>query len=131
MVICQRILIQERQLKFIVIQQHQSEFPDPITFSKGALLNLGEVYKGEEGWKNWCFCTTQGQKGGWVPEQVFERIDDNIGCAIESYTARELDVDQGDVLLSLRELNGWVWCRKSTNGEEGWVPAECLQQIDS
>ncbi|TDB27104.1 hypothetical protein ATCM_05245 [Stenotrophomonas sp. ATCM1_4] len=50
-----------------VIRGHTSEYPNPISFTKGALLVVGERHEGPEGWDNWLLCDTQGQKGGWVP----------------------------------------------------------------
>jgi hypothetical protein len=41
--------------KYLVIQDHRSEYPEPITFSEGASLTVGEEYEGPEGWDNWLF----------------------------------------------------------------------------
>lgn len=114
--------------RYLVIQDHTSEYPEPITFEKGAPLSVGERYEGPEGWDNWLFCETPGQKGGWVPAQIIEIIDDQQARALESYTARELNVRQGDVLLGTRILNGWVWCECTERRESGWVPRAHLQE---
>lgn len=53
--------------RYLVIQDHTSEYPEPITFEKGAPLTVGEKYEGPEGWDNWFFCESPGRKGGWVP----------------------------------------------------------------
>ena len=44
-------------------------------------------------------------------------------------TARELDVDEGDVLIGSRTLNGWLWCHRLSQApaEAGWVPLAHLQ----
>ncbi|TYT74380.1 SH3 domain-containing protein [Desulfobotulus mexicanus] len=112
---------------YLVIQDHTSEFPEPITFEKGVPLTVGEKYEGPEGWENWIFCETPGQKGGWVPAQIIENITDNTARAREDYTARELNVQKGEQLIGTRTLNGWVWCQKSGSSESGWVPLENLQ----
>lgn len=114
-------------MKYIVIQPHRSEFPDPITFKQGASLTIGEKYEGPEGWEDWYFCTIPGHEGGWVPRQIIERIEGNIGQALEDYTAFELDVDAGEMLMGTRTLNGWVWCQLLSREGEGWVPLENLQ----
>ncbi len=88
--------------KYLVIQDHTSEYPEPITFTKGAPLAVGEKYEGPEGWDGWLFCDTSGQKGGWVPVQIIEVIDGKTARAREDYTARELNVREGAVLLGLR-----------------------------
>jgi hypothetical protein len=115
--------------QYLVIKDHTSEYPEPITFAKGAPLAVGEKYEGPEGWDNWLFCETPGQKGGWVPAQVIEFIDDQIARAREDYTARELNVREGDLLLGKRTLNGWVWCESTDSLKSGWVPLANLQEL--
>jgi hypothetical protein len=48
------------------------------------------------------FAKYKGQKGGWVAAQVFQLIADSEAVAIEDYTARELDVNEGDIVISMR-----------------------------
>lgn len=115
-------------MKFVAVTQHRSEFPQPITFAKGAALVVGECYAGEEGWDNWYFCSTPGQCSGWVPGQVIERLHGDQGRALEDYCARELSVDPGEHLLGTRQLNGWVWCEKA-DAEQGWVPLQVLRAL--
>ena len=115
--------------KYLVIQDHTSEFPEPITFEKGDPLTVGERYEGPEGWEDWIFCESPGQKGGWVPAQIIEIITDNAVRARKDYTARELNVRAEELLLGERILNGWVWCKKSSSSESGWVPLGNLQVV--
>lgn len=115
--------------QYLVIQDHNSEYPEPITFLKGAPLAVGEVYEGPEGWDNWLFCETPGQKGGWVPAQIIETVNDKNARALEDYTAKELNVREGSLLLGSRTLNGWVWCRSIDSLESGWVPLANLKQL--
>jgi hypothetical protein len=114
--------------KYLVIQDHTSEYPEPITFAKGTPLVVGEKYTGPEGWDNWLFCDTAGQKGGWVPAQLIEITDGKIARAREDYTARELNVQKGDLLIGSRAMNGWVWCMNPANSESGWVPLANLEE---
>ncbi|MCP8466130.1 SH3 domain-containing protein [Pseudomonas sp. ZM23] len=114
-------------MHYRVIHSHRSEFPQPITFARGAPLAVGERYTGAEAWDDWYFCTTPGQAGGWVPSQVFRLTGDGVGEALEDYTARELDVDIGERLLGTRQFGGWVWCSRVEGEESGWVPLECLR----
>lgn len=113
---------------YLVIQDHISEYPEPITFEKGAQLIVGEKYEGPEDWENWFFCESPGQKGGWVPAQVIENSSLTNTHARESYTARELNVQAGEVLQGSTTLNGWVWCRNPNSLTSGWVPLSCLQE---
>lgn len=39
--------------QLIVIKRHISEYPNPIHFSGGNLLTVGEKYVGDEGWDDW------------------------------------------------------------------------------
>jgi hypothetical protein len=111
-----------------VIQEHTSEYPEPITFTKGAPLSVGQRYEGLEGWDDWFFCETPGQKGGWVPAQIIEIINGATGRARDDYTARELNAQLGDLLLGTRTLNGWVWCENPNSSESGWVPLANLKE---
>lgn len=116
-------------MNYLVIKAHRSEFPNPISFKKGALIIAGEKYDGPEDWEDWYYCTIPGHESGWVPRQIIERTEGDAGQALEDYTAMELDVDEGDVLTGARILNGWVWCRNAAASIEGWVPLENLQPV--
>lgn len=109
-----------------VIAAHVSEFPEPIEFSHGDLLEIGETYVGHEGWDNWAMCTAPNGKKGWVPTQAFEVTESGFGVASESYSAKELNVVIGQTVRVLRELNGWAWC--DLDGDFGWVPLKCLDR---
>ncbi len=118
-------------MKYIAIDQHHSEYPEPITFAKGALLVIGEKYEGSEDWNNWYLCHTADQQKGWVPGQVIEWIDACNGRALEDYTAQELDVSKGDVLTASRIMNGWAWCCRLSDCQSGWVPLKVLRKADT
>lgn len=117
--------------KFCVIEDHYSEFPDPITFKKGAILSVGERYEGPEDWADWVFCTISGQSGGWVPLQLLDKTSDDSAVALEDYTARELNVRKNDMLLGDRILNGWIWCTTPDQSCSGWVPQEKLCDLSN
>lgn len=114
--------------QYLVIQEHTSEYPEPVTFTKGAPLTVGEKYEGPEGWDNWFFCETPGQKGGWVPAQIIEVVNGKTARAREDYTARELNVWEGDILSGSKILNGWIWCQSPHSSEAGWVPLANLRE---
>ncbi|MEG0000420.1 MAG: SH3 domain-containing protein [Comamonas sp.] len=112
------------------IRDHHSGYPEPITFSKGSMLAVGEKYAGPEGWDDWYFCEIVGQVGGWVPVQLLDFVDDQTAQARENYTARELDVRAGDMLVGGRTLNGWAWCENPLTSLSGWVPLSHLQPAE-
>ena len=117
------------QMKLIAITAHRSEYLEPIYFSKGTLLNIGEKYQGSENWDNWYFCKVDDGLEGWVPAQIIEWIDKHQGYAKADYTAKELNVDQGDLLFGTEQLNGWIWCKRTADEQFGWVPLEVVTQI--
>lgn len=119
-----------KPVKLIVIERHISEYPRPITFAKGAPLTIGELYAGDKNWNEWYFCSTPGQEAGWVPGQLIERISDTMGIAKEDYSAKELDVNPGEVIWGSKVLNGWVWCTRISHAEEGWVPLMNIRKVD-
>lgn len=116
-------------VELIVTSSHRSEYPNPITFEKGAVLTVKEKYTGEEGWENWYKCSLPGQEDGWVPGQYLEWINDTSARAVESYSAKELDVDAGETLQGFKELNGWIWCARTSGNEQGWVPLMNIRKI--
>ncbi|MBJ9976371.1 ligand-binding protein SH3 [Pseudomonas sp. S75] len=117
-------------MNYVVIENHRSEYPRPIHFVRGALLQIGQRYQGEHDCQDWYLCSCGGQQAGWVPGQLIERLGVGEGRALESYSAHELDVDPGQVMVGLRPLNGWLWCRSQRNGELGWLPLDKLRRLD-
>jgi hypothetical protein len=117
--------------KYIVLKTHESSYPEPITFEKGAALKVGEKYDGSEGWENWFWCHANGQKPGWVPGEVIEFIDKESARALESYTAKELTVGKGQKVRVQKILNGWAWCELDATDEAGWVPLANLCPSES
>jgi hypothetical protein len=50
--------------KLLVIRQHRSEYPNPITFEAGAGLGVGERSDGSPRWVDWFLCSTPDQEDG-------------------------------------------------------------------
>lgn len=122
-----RLSAKDRPVEYVVIAPHRSAYPKPLRFAKGTLLEVGQRYEGEPGWQDWYLCCCDGQLPGWVPAQVIERLGVGQGRALEHYSAHELDADPGQRVYRLRQLNGWMWCRRLSNGELGWLPLEKLK----
>jgi len=111
-------------MNYRVIKKHTSNYPDPIEFKKGERVIVGEKSKYEE-WPNWVFCENpETKKAGWVPEQVL-LIQGNLGEVKESYNARELNVEKGQIIFLIKKLNGWGLC-KNEEGVKGWIPLSCI-----
>ena len=111
-------------MNYVVIKSHRTNYPNPISLVQGQSFIIGEKYKGPEHWDNWYFCTTVDKNSsGWVPAQLIQ-WKGTEGIAKEDYTAKELNVDEGEHLVGLKELNGWIWCQRVLTLEEGWIPKE-------
>lgn len=116
--------------RYLVTQDHSTEYPVPLSVAKGTELIVGERFAGPENWPNWVLCRVAGgEVEGWVPVQFIQMTGAGRGTAVEDYTARELEVKVGEVLLGFRELNGWVWCESSRDSNSGWVPRENLLEL--
>lgn len=116
-------------MNYIVVKRRRTEYPDPLILFKGQEVTVRDKYEGPENWDNWYFCMASGQKGGWAPIQIFECGHGETRKVLEDYSAKELDADEGETLVGIRKLNGWIWRRRDRNAEEGWLPAECLERL--
>ena len=116
--------------RYLVVQAHGSEFPEPMLVRKGDRVAVGERYDGPEGWPDWYLCTPADQQAGSVPAQFLDRHADGSATMLEDFTNKELDVAQGEILRGERELNGWVWVVRLIGEEAGWVPLENLRLCD-
>ncbi|MDX1490798.1 MAG: SH3 domain-containing protein [Pseudohongiellaceae bacterium] len=106
-------------MKFRVKKEHKSNYSNPIRFEAGDTVLLGELDNEYEGWIR---ATTPDGNEGWAPVSFVRASDDGRqGTALRSYSAQELNVAPGQLLLVKQELNGWYWC-VSNNGDSGWVP---------
>ena len=108
-------------MEYKVKKEYQSHYKDPITLSIGDIVILGEEEK-EEKWKGWIWAEHNSQSG-WIPLQIVEVMPESKGKIKENYSAKELDVKKGEVVVSIKEMNGWLWVMNEKN-EEGWIPAE-------
>ncbi|MTI49881.1 MAG: ligand-binding protein SH3 [Firmicutes bacterium] len=116
-------------MNYLVIKEHKSNYPKPITLEKGERILIGEKYEGEKEWVNWRYCyKLDKSQEGWVPEQLIN-ISNQYGILKENYTAKELTIKTGEKVKGITELNGWIWC-KDENGREGWIPKLNLKNLE-
>lgn len=105
---------------------HRTEYECPIKLEKGESVTLGERAP-EENWKDWIWAENNRGDGGWVPVQLIDCSEDGSrGTVLEDYSARELNVDPGEEITKIKTLNGWTWVRRTSDGEEGWIPDETI-----
>ncbi|WIY58825.1 SH3 domain-containing protein (plasmid) [Bacillus arachidis] len=111
-----------------VIQKHESNYPNPISLKKGEIIKIENKYEGPENWDNWVYCYTK-ETEGWVPEQIINN-EGKSAFVLEDYIAKELNVEEREIISEIKELNGWLWCQRKTNDEKGWLPKSKLKVLD-
>lgn len=116
--------------QYIVIDEYTCENNDPIKLVRGDKVIVGERSDAQGPWPNWVYCTScRTKKEGWIPVQILE-IADGEGIVTKDYVAKEMSVNRGESLVGGIELNGWIWCRRISDGEEGWVPEQCVRELE-
>lgn len=120
--------------KYIVVCKWVESYENPIILKKDekVVVNLA-IKETDPEWVNWVWCIAGNGMTGWAPIQILnvcETLPDErqIAIALEDYSAYELPVNQGEVVIGSRYLNGWLWCRKENSTKEGWVPIRCLKR---
>ncbi|ADZ90805.1 SH3 domain-containing protein [Marinomonas mediterranea] len=114
-------------MKVKAINSHISNYPNPIEFQPGDKLILGELDAEFEGWIR---VETEDKNRGWAPVQYIEPTSRGlIGYAKCDYNACELNIDRGDVLVVLKELNQWYYVQNE-EGRFGWVPVQCTSLLE-
>lgn len=113
-------------MKIKIIKSYVTVYPNPLILNPGDKIILGEEEK-EEKWLGWIFCEFKGNKG-WVPKSIIETTDNVHGVITEFYSAKELDVSEGEFLDYINALNGWLLL-KNDKGETGWVPHENTETL--
>lgn len=112
-------------IKAIITSNYSTQYQNPIGLKKGDRVRLGQEEM-EKKWKGWIWAEDS-TNGGWVPTQILKFSADNKSAEIlEDYSAKELDVEEGEEVYVVQHLNGWVFVKHSTSGEEGWIPEENL-----
>lgn len=108
-------------MEYKVKKEYRSQYKDPLVLNIGDVVTLGKE-ETEEKWKGWIWAE-HNSRSGWIPLQIIEAMPESKGKIKENYSAKELDVKKGDVVVSIKEINGWLWVMNERN-EEGWIPAE-------
>lgn len=110
--------------KAIVVLQHKSNYPDPVSFATGDRLLVGEQ---DTEYPGWVRVTDKKGAVGWAPLEYIELNEDgDSGVALVSYSAMELDVEPGEHLIVEFEHRQWCWVKHKSKGV-GWVPEENLR----
>lgn len=99
----------------------EASHPDPIVLAAGDRV---AVERRDSPWPEYRWCAAPDGREGWVPAEILTETAAGWVAALP-YDARELTVEAGDIVEAMRLLAGWWWCR-SSDGSEGWIPAEVL-----
>lgn len=114
--------------KYIVLERWDESYENPIALKKSDRVTIDLSVKDSDlEWINWVWCIAENGMHGWVPTQILKIQDPlsdktQIATASEDYSAYELSVSEGDIVIGSKILNGWLWCRKENSDKEGWVP---------
>ncbi len=108
-----------------VTKSYSAQYLDPIILQPGDHVRLGEE-ETDPNWKGWVWAETDTHKG-WIPMQILDiNPDRTTGRVLQPYSAKELDVLEGEFVKPLQTLNGWTWAQHHATGDEGWIPNEIL-----
>ncbi|MEN7549859.1 SH3 domain-containing protein [Rapidithrix thailandica] len=113
---------------FKTIESHKTEYENPIRLNKGENVKLGERAP-EKNWKDWIWAENNKKEGGWVPIQIVDFSENQQqGIILEDYSAKELNINKGELITKLKSINGWTWVRKTDDNDEGWIPNEIIEK---
>lgn len=115
-------------MMYKTIDDHKNDNTTPIIITKGSKVRLGEKSNSNGNWPNWIYCFSDENGEGWTPIQIIQ-IEGAYGIVLEDYSAVELDVQKDEIVEGAIELNGWTWCKKINQLDEGWLPNEKLVSI--
>jgi SH3-like domain-containing protein len=107
-----------------IIAPYTSQYPDPIHFTAGEMLQVGRE---DPEFPDWFWCRTQTGKEGWVHRSF---LNGSAGEAVADYSAHELTVSGGERGLLLQRLDGWA-CLRLDGGEQGWIPESNLRILSA
>lgn len=95
----------------------------PLSISAGDTVSVGPR---DKSWEGWIWVSTADGRGSYVPEDIL-KIEGATATVQTAFSARDLSVKRGESVTALREVKGWLWCRKQ-DGEEGWLPEFVLRE---
>lgn len=90
----------------------------PLVLAAGEVV---EVLAADAAWPGWTLVAVADGRRGHVPDSLLIKEPDGRCRLAEGFDARDLSLKRGQKVESLRESDGWHWCRNE-GGAEGWVP---------
>lgn len=118
----------ELNMKYRVIKEYSDIPQNPIKIIKNEVFKFIEESDPKGDWPNWIFCKGK-NKEGWIPKQIL-KIKGTHVTSLEYYFAKEHILIKNEIIVSEKELNGWVWGIKKSNPDIlGWAPLNHLQKL--
>lgn len=115
-------------VRYSVVKTYKSSSTDPFQLKAGAEVGCVDESDPNGDWPNWILCR-DGNSEGWVPKQIIRR-EGQSGIIAEDYNAAEFDLEPGEILVGIKELNGWIWSYKEDRRDiKAWAPLNCLEII--
>ena len=105
-----------------VIKPYTAQYPDPISFDDGAIV---QVEHDDPEYPGWFWCRVASGKAGWVHRSFLDACRGTT-TGLRAYSAKELTVAGGERGTAIRQLDGWVYIRLDT-GTEGWLPLDNMR----
>ncbi|WP_305806561.1 SH3 domain-containing protein [Stenotrophomonas sp. YIM B06876] len=109
-----------------LLSNYRSQYRHPLHFHAGQVVELGVR---DEEWPAFAWVRTADGSAGWAPVAWLRVLDNGRAEALRDYTARELDVDSGELVELHHEHGGWWWSERA-NGTQGWLPAHDLELLE-
>lgn len=92
-----------------VTKPYHRESDHHLVVSKGTAI---EVIKRNDGrYKEWYWCRSEDGIEAFVPEQLV-RVDGKAAIFLADYDSTELTVSEGETLILLNEMGGWIRAQK-------------------
>jgi hypothetical protein len=115
-------------MQYTVVKDYTDTPVEPIVVTQGEQVTVIEESEPQGDWPNWVLCRGE-EKKGWVPKQILT-INADTAIVQSDYRAVEHRLSVGEILVAEFELNGWIWCEKSSDkGVMGWSPLNHLARV--
>lgn len=110
---------------FTANSDYEEKDSDPIRLQPGDEIHAGAA---DRTWPGWVWATDAKGNDGYVPEKILKSLGDGKFQALDAFDPTVLTIRRGDHLESLRQIDGWHWCRNES-GTEGWVAGYLLRPV--
>jgi len=114
--------------KYITIRPWETNAPYHLELRIDDLVEVSQNQPEKPEWKDWVWCQNS-TNSGWVPKHLIQPIDQENGKVLENYSAKELSIGAGEIIVGLSEYCGWIWGQNEASGESGWLPEEILLKL--